>query len=138
MTGKFWIVNSDHTLKLFKKHVDELYEKDKYIMLQWKTGKQRSLKQNSALHVWCQQVSDALNDSGQDMRVVLAHKADIPWTQQLVKEHIWKPVQESQIDEKSTAKAHKIDYVKVYEILNRYLAENLNITIPWPVHDGNS
>ena len=51
MTGQHWIINSEHTLEMFKQHIDECYRKDKYLVVQWKTGKQRSVKQNSSLHL---------------------------------------------------------------------------------------
>ena len=39
-------------------------------------------------------------------------------------------------DEESTAKVNKIDYIKVYETLNKYLGEKFGIHVPWPVHDN--
>lgn len=133
--GQHWIVNSDKALQDFKNHLDELYAKDKYLVLKWATGKQRSLKQNSALHVWCGLMAEELNSSGYSMEKVLAHKASIDWTMHGVKEHLWKPVQESMTGEDSTASAQKIDYMKVYEVLNRHFGEKMGVHVPWPVHE---
>ena len=136
--GDFWIANSQHKKEQLIQHIEETYEKDHYLIVTVKTGKQRSLRQNSALHLWCDHVAKALTESGQDMKKVLSHHADIPWTQSSVKDYLWRPVQESQTNEKSTTKVKKIDYVKIYDILNRYLSENLGISVPWPVNDRHT
>ena len=36
--GQHWIVNSDHAMKMFKEHMDELYAKDKYLVIKWATA----------------------------------------------------------------------------------------------------
>lgn len=136
--GQHWIVNSDHAMKMFKQHIDELYAKDKYLVIKWSTGKQRSLKQNSALHVWCQLMADELNSAGYDMKKTLAHKASIDWTMGGVKEHLWKPVQEAMTGKGSTASVDKLDYVKVYETLNRHFGDKMGIHVPWPTFENSN
>ena len=136
--GQHWIVNSDHAMKMFKEHIEELYAKDKYLVIKWATGKQRSLKQNSALHVWCQLMADELNSAGLGMEKVLEHKASIDWTMAGVKEHLWKPVQEAMTGKDSTTEVGKVDYVKVYETLNRHFGDKMGIHVPWPVNEKSN
>tara|TARA_R110001632_G_scaffold221221_1_gene351586 strand:- start:1001 stop:1462 length:462 start_codon:yes stop_codon:yes gene_type:complete len=136
--GQHWVVNSEHTMKQFKDHIDALYAKDKYIVIKWATGKQRSLKQNSALHVWCQLMADELNAAGYGMEKVLEHKASIDWTMTGVKEHLWKPVQEAMTGKDSTSKAHKVEYIKVFETLNRHFGDKMGIHVPWPTYDTSN
>ena len=137
MTGQHWIINREHTLEMFKQHIDECYRKDKYLVVQWKTGKQRSVKQNSSLHLWCEQLADALNEKNLDVKTVMEHKKEIPWTKYAVKDYLFKPVLKTLTDQESSADANKIDYIKVYDILNKYLGEKLGIHIPWPSHESD-
>jgi len=55
---------------------------------------QRTLTQNRALHKYCELLAEALNDAGYEMKAVLAVKVvDVPWSKELVKEALWKPIQ---------------------------------------------
>ena len=99
------------------------------------TDKQRTNAQNRALHLWCKMLSKLLNDSGMDMRTFLKEEIDIPWDEdgRMVKEHIWKPLQEVMLDIESTADAETPDYNKVYEVLVRHLADKKGLVAPpWP------
>lgn len=136
MTGELWIVNSKEKLENVKQFIDGSFEKDRYLVITCKTGKQRSIKQNSALHLWCEQIATELNKRHLDVRVLLEHHPEIEWNREAVKSYLWKPVQKAMTDEESTAKVNKIDYIKVYETLNKYLGEKFGIHVPWPVHDN--
>jgi hypothetical protein len=133
--NEFWIVNNEFSMQEFKKHMDSLHKEHGYLVVTWKTGKQRSIKQNSALHVWTNLVAEALNSAGYDMKKTLAHKAEIPWTASSVKDYLWRPVQQAQTGEDSTAKVDKTDYVKIYDILNRHFVDKMGIHVPWPVNE---
>lgn len=136
MQGQHWVVNSEFTKKEFIKHVAKLYDQHKHVTFQWRTGKQRTLKQNNALHLFLQHLADCLNDAGLDMRAVLKEGVEIPWTQDNAKEHLWKPLQKAVIGEESTADAERQDYAKVQEVLARHMGEKFGITIPkWPHSD---
>lgn len=100
-----------------------------------KQDKKRTLTQNNALHKYCERVAEALNDSGQDMRHFFKEDAEIPWNLELVKSHIWKPIQKLVIDKDSTTEATTTDYNKVYEVLHRHLAQKHGITVLWPTHE---
>lgn len=136
--NNFWIANNTYKKEQLIKHIEETYEKDHYLIVTVKTGKQRSLRQNSALHLWCEQVSSQLNEQGHDVKAVLKHKPEIPWNREAVKNYLWKPILATQTGNDSTSKANKIDYITVYEILNKYLGENLGIHIPWPVNEESN
>jgi hypothetical protein len=93
--GEFWVVNNKHSLQVFTKHIEHLYDTKGYVTLKWRTGKTRTHKQNNALHVYCRMLSEALNDAGYDMKKTLKQEVEIPWTTELVKQYLWKPVQEA-------------------------------------------
>lgn len=88
--------------------------------------------QNAALHKYFSLLSEELNDSGQEMLHFFKDGVDIPWNPVLVKELIWRPIQEAMLNERSTADAKTMEYVKIYETLNRHLSEKRGIYVAWP------
>lgn len=93
----------------------------------------RTNKQNAALHVYFEDVAEALNNAGLDMEKVLELKTvSIPWSKELVKEALWRPIQEAMIDKESTTEMDTKDPSDIYLVLHRHLAEKLGIDVPWP------
>lgn len=92
--------------------------------------------QFSALHVWCGLVAIQLNDAGFSVMQVLKHDAEIPWTKELAKEHLWRPIQKAMTGKRSSKDTGKLEYPEISETLSRHLAQTLGITPPpWPVKD---
>ena len=132
-----WTANSDESFKNFMAHAKELYEKHHYVTFKWTTGKQRSVPQNKALHKYCELLADELNDRGLDMKVVLSHHPEISWTKEAVKEKLWRPIQEAMLNKKSTTKANRDEYPKVYDELNKHLINLHGVSVPWPEKAGS-
>jgi hypothetical protein len=97
-----------------------------------KTGKTRTNVQNASLHLYCGMLSGELNHQGWDLQKVLSPAIAIPWSDTLVKELMWRPVQKTMIDEESTTKANRKDYGEIYEVISRHLAANFGVNVPWP------
>ena len=93
---------------------------------------QRSIAQNRALHLYCQQVADALNDAGYDVRATLKEGVEIPWSMILVKELLWKAVQKIQLGTKSTTEMTTKDIDVIYDTINRHMGEKFGINVMWP------
>lgn len=85
--------------------------------------KQRTDAQNKALHVYFEHVAKALNDAGFGLKTIIV-PIDTPFTKELVKQIIWRPIQEAVLNKTSTTelKSQK-DIDAVYEVMNRWLAE---------------
>lgn len=98
--------------------------------------KKRSDRQNRALHLWFEQLSEALNDAGYDVRSVIRKEVPIPWTAYNVKELLWRPVQEKMLGEKSTTKLRAQDIDRIYDVLNRALGERKGIYVEFPNLDA--
>ena len=130
--GEFWVVDSDHSLKMFIDNITELYNEKKYLTIKWKAGRTRSSAQNNALHVYCRQLGDVLNDSGLDMKKVMKPTHDIKWTTSLVKEHLWKPMQKYVTDKESTTDALVGEYDLVHKHLSQLLSEKFGVYVPFP------
>lgn len=131
-----WIVNSEQELENYLDHVVEQFHKHKYLIATMKTGKTRTNVQNASLHLYCEMMASELNQHGFDMHKVLSDEIAIPWSQSLVKELMWKPVQIAMIDETSTTKANRKDYGAIYDVINRYISEKFHLYIPWPSKEG--
>ena len=77
-----------------------------------------------------------LNDAGYSVMQVLKHDAEIPWTKELVKEHLWKPVQQAMTGKRSSKDPGKLEYPDISETLARHLGQTLGINPPpWPVKE---
>lgn len=93
---------------------------------------QRTLKQNNSLHKFFELLSEELNNAGYDVRTTLRHDLKHPWTPELIKDLLWRPVQIAVIGKKSTASLDTKEPDHVYEILNKHLGERLAIHVPFP------
>ncbi len=97
-----------------------------------KKEKQRTSQQNRALHLYFTLLAQTLNDAGLDMRKTLKPSVDIPWSGKTVKDHLWRPIQKAQLKKNSTKDVSIDEVTKVYETLNRHLAEKFGMTVPFP------
>ena len=96
------------------------------------SNKQRTLQQNKALHKYFELLAQELNAAGYDMRRTLKPGVDIPWTSDLVKQYLWKGIQEAMLGKESTTELTSAEIDKVYETLNRPLAETTGVHVPFP------
>ena len=130
-----WIVNSQASLDNLKKLLDESFAEKKYIKVKWTFGQQRTNKQNSSIHKYCELLADSLNDAGLDMRKVLKESVDIPWTPETAKNELWRKIQIPAVGKESTKDLDRAEVSKVYDILNRHLNDKLGIDVPFPHKD---
>lgn len=133
MEGQSWRIDSEHTLEQFKQFIDKEWHEKKYLSVKWHSGRTRSSLQNSSLHVYCRLLAKELNEAGFDMRAVIKQDVAIDWSEETVKENLWKPIQKALTKESSTSNVNTKDYVTIYETLNRHLSEKFGISVPWPV-----
>ena len=135
MTGI--VINSEKSLEDRIVFLREQFEKHKHLRVSILTGKQRSPSQNAALHVFCKLVADALNKGGFDFRVFIKDGFPVPFSADLVKEYLWRPVQKAITSEISTTQPKFEEYYMIYDSLNVKLAEH-GIHVPWPVEKDNA
>lgn len=94
----------------------------------------RTLTQNRAFHLYFTMVAVQLNNSGLYINKLIKeekYKADVDWSGNLVKEQLWKPIQNAILDKKSTTQLEKAEVDRVYNTLNRYLSR-MGISVPFP------
>jgi hypothetical protein len=95
----------------------------------------RTLTQNKAIHKYFELLSEGLNDAGLDMKKVLKPSVDIDWTPDMIKTHLWKPIQDVMFEKKSTTELTTKQVSQVYETLNRHLAQKFGIAVGFPSNE---
>jgi len=125
------IINSQQSLDAYIKYLKAEFEKHKYLRVDLKTGKQRTNKQNACLHKYCEQLAQELNSQGLSFNAFFKEGVEIPWTMEIVKDNIWRPVQKAITGQESTTKPKASEYSKIYEVINRKVS-NYGFYIPWP------
>lgn len=92
----------------------------------------RTLTQNRAMHKFFEMLSEDLTLAGLDMKRTLKPGVDIPWTPSMVKEYLWKPIQDAMLEKESTTELSTKEVNTVYETLIRHLGEKFGITTEFP------
>lgn len=136
MEGIVTVVNSQERAEAFCQQVMDNFAKYGYTQYAEEHGASRSPLQNNSLHLFCEFLAHALNESGYDMKEVLSRlskESDIPWTKTAVKERLWRPVQKAMTNEKSTTKPKRTEYPEIYEALMRALGQaGIEVDVEWP------
>lgn len=119
-------------------------DREKYPNLNWpyilkyripKPKKQRSIPQNSSIHLYCTKVAKALNRGGYSVESLVTQIMEIPFNMTLVKELIWRRAQLAHVGKKSTKEITTKDIDKIYEVVNRFLADRYKLHVPFPSLD---
>lgn len=92
----------------------------------------RTIRQNRAIHLLFDMLAKELNENGLDMRRTLRPSIDIPWTGESVKEYLWRPVQQAQVNKKSTTELTTKEIDEVFDTINRHLGTKFGIYVPFP------
>ncbi len=90
----------------------------------------RTDRQNRALHKYFELVAEEMEEAGYDLRTVI--KAPITPTPYLVKEQMWKPIQEKLTGKESTTELNVDEIDRVYKIMDEAMARSLKISVPFP------
>ena len=91
--------------------------------------------QNKSLHVYCENLAEALDAAGLDMRELI--KVPIKPTKENVKENMIRPVMKALYPEiESTTELSTVQMQELYEVMNLATAERLGISVPWPCEES--
>ena len=129
---QYFSLNSNEELDNFNQEVGRRRLAGKQVIVSFEAPlNHRTAKQNNSLHQWLRDVAQCLNDNNLDARVVLS--AEIDWNENMVKEKIWRPVQEVVTGETSTTKPEPKYYNEIYQTLCRHFASKHAVQLPaWP------
>lgn len=93
----------------------------------------RTLQQNKSLHKYFALVSEALNEQGQDFSKVFDKPLNIKITPNIIKECMWKIVQNVMYGKQSTTELLKSEEIEsIYDVINKKLSERFGIYVPFP------
>lgn len=135
MSDQEILVNSQLSCERAVAEIRRLFAEHGYVKLKWTRGQQRTDQQRKSIELYCRMLADALNDVGLDQRAVLARMRDgveLPWAQQRVKDTLWREVQIALTGKESSTKLTRSEVSQVYEVLNRWTAGTLGVSVPFP------
>lgn len=133
MKGQCFTVNSEHSLKCAQEYLATKWQEKKWLEMRLNFDKTRSIPQNSSLHLYCQQLADALNDAGHYFVITINKvETECNWTMERVKDFLWRPIQEAITKEKSTTRITTKETTIIYETLNRHTSSKLGVYVLWP------
>ena len=130
--------NLNHPLGLaeFKDRVD-FYIKEKKIVELGLYQYTRSNLQNDSLHLYCELIARALNDAGYsktEESIMDGEMIEIPFTMDMIKEGLWRKIQMTLFDIKSTTKLDSRMINQIIDVITNWLAER-GIRVDWPNKD---
>uniref|UniRef100_A0A6H1ZJ80 Uncharacterized protein n=1 Tax=viral metagenome TaxID=1070528 RepID=A0A6H1ZJ80_9ZZZZ len=71
-----------------------------------------------------------MTEAGLDVRTTLKSDFDLPWSPELVKELLYRPVMKAYKKITSTTKLSTTDIDKIFDIINRELGEKHGLELP--------
>ncbi|BCV04101.1 MAG: hypothetical protein CM15mV79_360 [uncultured marine virus] len=126
-----WIVDRKEKLQFFMDFVTDQFNSGKHYLYYIKPAG-RTEKQNNAMHLWFRQMAEQLNDAGFSATHPFNDQIEIPFTEGLVKEMLFKPIIKAMYDKKSTRGLSGREVSEAAEVLVRWLSEHKGIYVPFP------
>ena len=96
------------------------------------TPKQRTQRQNKAMHLMLTQLADELNASGKTMMRVLSQTAEIPWTDVSAKEYLLRPIIRAMYNKNSTKELTTKELTKATDFLLDHIAKTTGLSLDFP------
>jgi len=98
----------------------------------------RTIPQNNAGHKWFRQIAEALNDAGYTVNSREVLQLDVPFTEDVVKEFMFKRVMSAMFPDKtSTTQLTTAQFSEVAKVVERHLAASMGVNVPFPCEDGD-
>jgi len=95
-----------------------------------------SPEQNGALHLYFRLLAEAMNDAGYDLQHVIEQKTvSVPWTERMVKEILFRELMKVMTGKESTTQLTSHEITRIYEVMNRHIAEVCGLSVPFPSED---
>lgn len=130
--GEHWRVHNDQTFAEFIKFAEELYKTHGLLFFKWETNDGLTSKQKRAMWLYIQQIAEAMDEAGHDMRKCLREDIRIRPNKRLVKEYMWNPVQEIITGQTSSRSIKASELDEIQETLGRHVAERFGVVVRFP------
>jgi len=129
--GHRWIVDSKDKLDFFIGFVKDRFNEGGYYLYSIKPAG-RTERQNNAMHLWFRQMAEQLNDAGYSNAHPFNDQVEVPFTEGLVKEMLYKPIIKAMYQKTSTTRLTGKELSEAAEVLVRWLSEKKGIFVPFP------
>lgn len=125
-------LSNDTHVYLFKKAINYLLDNKKLCELK-ETKKKRTLNQNKALHLYFEHISKQLNDIGHTFNYtgLKGINIEIPYSQSIVKDFIWRPIQITLFQKESTTELTTEEINTILDVLSKFFSEK-GVYVPFP------
>lgn len=99
-----------------------------------KLPKKITNQQNKALHLLFNLLSDELNNIGITFfyRGISGKEFELIYTPALVKDYIWKPLQQQMLEKESTTELSTKDIDLIFESISNFFSERYSLEITFP------
>ena len=139
-SGDNHLVNSKDSLDKWIRFSTEIFHEKHYVTFKYSLGKPRTIKQNSAMWVFCRDIADRCNAAGYGMQTispVLSKPIETEWTERSVMNYIWMAVQTAMFPEKnhSSDELTTTEVAPVAETIIKYLGEKYGVHVLFPDKD---
>lgn len=129
--GHRWIVDSKDKLDFFIGFVKDRFNEGGYYLYSIKPAG-RTERQNNAMHLWFRKMAEQLNDAGYSNAHPFNDQVEVPFTEGLVKEMLYKPIIKAMYQKTSTTRLTGKELSEAAEVLVRWLSEKKGIYVPFP------
>ena len=134
MGERFECKNANHK-KEFLIFADELMSKNDVVVFEYKVGRKRTRQQNKSLHKFCRMIAESLNDAGFFMTLTsdfFKRPIEVPFTEDAVKQSIWRPVQKAMFKTTSTKQLDTKQVGEIADVISLHLAEKFQMSVSFP------
>lgn len=95
-----------------------------------KEEKQRTLRQNKALHKWFKESADTLNEHGADMQMILAKRLSVWWSEETFKEALFKQFIRRVYIKDSTTELSTKQLTESVQMVTDVIARETGVVLP--------
>ena len=100
---------------------------------------QRTLKQNSASHLWYQEMAEALNNAGITIDIVMSHgKWDVNWTPELFKEVVMRNFANAIYHKTKTSEMTTQELSTLIDTVTDSFAKEFGIFVDFPSNEEDN
>ena len=129
--GHRWIVDTKDSLEFFIKFLKDQYSQGNHLLYSIKPAG-RTERQNNAMHLWFREIAEKLNDTGYHATHPFNSEVEVPFTEVLVKEMLYKPIIKAMYDKKSTTGLSGRELSEAADVLVKWLVEHKEVLALFP------
>ena len=134
MTGQSWVVKDKIQAEFFCTFIHTQVKENKEYIYSIKAGG-RTNKQNRAAHLCFRNLAEALNDAGFGIPHPLNAEFEIPYTEESVKELLYKPVIRAMYNKTSTTDLETKELTQSFDAMLNRVADVTGVAVHFPRHE---